>query len=182
MKINCNISTYLIVGLLFAISMLSACDGNLRHSLDMAGENSSEMEKVLAHFKDDPDPLKYKAAKFLIENMPYHYSFEGKGMEQYDSAYLAMADEPIQFRDSVFQQLMENVDSKAMTAIPDICSLKSDYLIKMIDDVCDVWGASTWHKDYDESIFFDYVLPYRILTEQVSDWRELVKTEFRTVS
>ena len=155
-------------------SSLGSCDGNLRQSLDMAGDNREELEKVLRHFKEDPDPLKYRAAKFLIENMPYHYSFEGKAMEQYDSAYLAMSKEPIQFRDSVFKQLMENVDSKDMTAVPDVRSLKADYMIKVIDEACDIWQASSWHNEYDESLFFDYVLPYRLLTEQVTDWREIV--------
>jgi hypothetical protein len=27
------------------------------------------LKKVLEHFKDDPDPLKYEAACFLIENI-----------------------------------------------------------------------------------------------------------------
>lgn len=157
---------------------LGACDGNLRHSLDMAGDNREELEKVLTHFKDDADPLKYKAAKFLIENMPYHYSLEGKGIEQYDSVYLIMSEEPIQFRDSVFRQLMENVDSKNMIAVPDIRLMKADYLITVIDEACDVWLASSWHNEYDESLFFDYVLPYRLLTEQVSDWKELVNKEY----
>lgn len=176
------ISSFWIVGLLLSLSFVTACDSNLRQSLDMAGDNRGEMEKVLSHFKNDPDPLKYKAAKFLIENMPYHYTYEGKGIEQYDSVYLAMSEEPIQFRDSVFKQLMDNFDSKAMKAVPDIRSLKADYLIKVIDELCDVWQTSSWHNDYDESLFFDYVLPYRILTEQVSDWRELVKTEYPTFS
>ena len=181
MRIHYNIFAYRIFGLLATLSIITACDTNLRKSLDMAGDNRGELEKVLNHFKDDPDPLKYKAAKFLIKNMPYHYSYEGKGIEQYDSVYLAMAEEPIQFRDSVFKQLMEDVDSKNMTVVPDIHSLKADYLIKVINDACDTWQASSWHCEYDESLFFDYVLPYRLLTEQVSDWRALVNNEYPTL-
>lgn len=181
MKLCYNTTAYWIVGLIVAISMLIACDSNLQQSLDMAGDNRDELEKVLSHFKDNPNPLKFKAAKFLIESMPYHYSYEGKGIQQYDSVYLTMANEPIQFRDSVFRQLMENVDSKAMTAVPDIQSLKADFLIKVIDEACDTWQASSWHNEYDESLFFDYVLPYRLLTEQVSDWRELVNAEYPTL-
>ena len=36
--------------------------------LELAGENRAELEKVLAHYKDDKP--KYRAARFLIENMP----------------------------------------------------------------------------------------------------------------
>lgn len=175
-------NSYLIIRLLVATCIFTACDGNLSHSLEMAEDNRGEMEKVLFHFKNDPNPLKYRAAKFLIENMPYHHSYEGTEIEKYDSAYLEMAAAPIQFRDSVFKQLMENVDRKSMQGIPDIRSLKADYLIKVIDEACDIWHASTWHKEYDESIFFDYVLPYRLLTEPISDWRELVKTEYPSLN
>ena len=49
---------------------LVACNPNLDSALEQAGENREEMEKVLDHFKNDPDTLKYSAAKFFIENMP----------------------------------------------------------------------------------------------------------------
>ena len=37
----------------------------------LAGENRQELEHVLWHYKDDS--LKLAAARFLIENMPYHF-------------------------------------------------------------------------------------------------------------
>lgn len=60
----------IIVTLLFLI-VITGCDSSsaLDRALDMAGDNRIELEKVLDHFKDDS--LKYKAAVFLIENMPY---------------------------------------------------------------------------------------------------------------
>jgi hypothetical protein len=43
--------------------------------LKRAGGNRPELEKVLQHYSVNPgDSLKYKAAVFLIENMPGHYS------------------------------------------------------------------------------------------------------------
>ncbi len=67
--------TYWIIGLLFVTNLLTSCDGNLRQSLDLAGDNRDEMEKVLRHFKNDQNPLKYKAAQFLIDNIPYQYGW-----------------------------------------------------------------------------------------------------------
>ncbi|MDR2919120.1 MAG: hypothetical protein LBV72_07140 [Tannerella sp.] len=43
-------------------------------ALNMAGENRPELEKVLAYYSSPEDSLKYRAACFLIENMPYHFS------------------------------------------------------------------------------------------------------------
>ena len=52
-------------------------------ALRLAGENRMELEKVLKHYKDDP--LKYKAAVFLIENMPFHFYYEGKQLDSYSN-------------------------------------------------------------------------------------------------
>lgn len=52
-----------------------SCDRNLTIALEVAGNNRDELEKVISHFKEDPNPLKYKAAKFLIENMLPRYCF-----------------------------------------------------------------------------------------------------------
>ncbi|WP_434502709.1 hypothetical protein [Prevotella sp.] len=82
------------------IAIMASCESNLDIALKDAGKNRQELEKVLNHFKDDPNHLKYKAAKFLIENMPYHYSMYGDCMKQYSLAYEKMAHEPFGFCDS----------------------------------------------------------------------------------
>jgi len=43
-------------------------DKRLQFALEFARENRPELEKVLTHYKDDPEKL--MAARFLIENMP----------------------------------------------------------------------------------------------------------------
>ena len=47
---------------------------NLEQALLLSGNNRKSLESVLNHYKNDS--LKYLAACFLIENMPYHYSLE----------------------------------------------------------------------------------------------------------
>ncbi|MDE6335433.1 MAG: RICIN domain-containing protein, partial [Muribaculaceae bacterium] len=167
--------------LALAIAMLItavSCDRDVNRALDLAGDNRQEMERVLDHFKDDPDPLKYEAAKFLISNMPYHYTYKGEEMERYENAYLEIASKPIQFRDSVFTVLVDSIDFTNVTPAHDIRELKADYLIKMIDNACDVWRNSKWHREYDKLLFFNYVLPYRMLNEPVSDWHITVDEEY----
>ena len=47
---------------------------NLEAALREAGDNRHELEKVLTHYQQLPDDkLKYRAAVFLIENMPESY-------------------------------------------------------------------------------------------------------------
>jgi len=47
----------------------------LEKALSLSGSNRQELEKVLHHFSQNPsDSLYLKAAIFLIENMPGHWS------------------------------------------------------------------------------------------------------------
>lgn len=56
----------------------------LEAALSQAGENRVELEKVLHRYQSNPsDSLKYKAARFLIENMPSYTYYKGKLLEQY---------------------------------------------------------------------------------------------------
>ena len=56
----------------------------LETALKLAGNNRGELEKILEHYSQDPaDSLKLKAAKFLIENMPGHYTLEGDLINEY---------------------------------------------------------------------------------------------------
>ena len=55
----------------------------LETALEAAGPNRPELEKVLDHYAQSPaDSLKLRAAHFLIENMPGHYTLGGPLMEQ----------------------------------------------------------------------------------------------------
>ncbi|MBR4265345.1 MAG: hypothetical protein IKQ46_04730 [Bacteroidales bacterium] len=70
---------FIILILLFA-----SCTGaksDLDVALELAGSNRSELESVLEHYKDEPEKL--AAAKFLIENMPAHYSYKSNEIDGY---------------------------------------------------------------------------------------------------
>ncbi|MBO7581185.1 MAG: RICIN domain-containing protein [Bacteroidaceae bacterium] len=167
----------IIIGILIWTGCLMSCDRIPEQALQQAGENRVELEKVLAHFKDDPDPLKYRAAKFLIENMPYNFTYEGKTVEAYDSAYLQMADEPLPERNQFFKERTDSIRFSDKRFAVDVQIIKADYLIRAIDEACDTWRRTQWQDDYDEELFFNYVLPYRILNEPLSDWRTAVAKE-----
>ena len=61
--------------------------------LDSAGSNRTELEAVLNHYRTvDNNPQKLRAAEFLIENMPAHYSYAGTQIyEYYDYAARILA-------------------------------------------------------------------------------------------
>lgn len=163
---------------IFSFLCLSACHPELDSALDQARSNRDEIEKVLEHFKDDPDTLKYSAAVFLIENMPYHYNHNGKGVNYTDSSYLVMAEYPKEQREKVFKELTKDVDTSEDSLAIDIRTVKADFLIKIIDEACDLWHEVNWNNEYSTQLFFDYVLPYRLLDEPLSDWKETIRQVF----
>ena len=68
----------------FLLILSAGCrhtDPDLENALRQAGENRSQLEQVLDHYRNDS--LKYKAACFLIANMPGHYSYGGEVLDTY---------------------------------------------------------------------------------------------------
>ena len=51
----------------------------IQYTLHQAGENSSELKKVLDHYQNQPEKL--KAARFLIANIPAHRTYVGKEID-----------------------------------------------------------------------------------------------------
>lgn len=170
-----------IVAMVLVVTLLS-CNNTLDQSMELAGDNRQELEKVLAYFEDDEDPLKYEAACFLIENMPYHGTFYGKDLEKYIKAYDTMGAEPKEKRGEKWNELSKKIDQTGLKYATDITKVKADYLIRLINQAVDTWKASSWSKEYDKSVFFDYVLPYRVANEPLSDWREYIRHTFPYMS
>ena len=68
------------------LMLIVSCDNKLNNSISLADSNKEALESVLEHFEHDSNPLKYEAAKFLIENMPFHQSTTGETAEKYAEA------------------------------------------------------------------------------------------------
>lgn len=154
-----------------------SCTSKNDSSIEYAGDNNVELQRVLDYFEDGSNPLKYEAAKFLIENMPYHYTFNGDAVEWFNQLYLKTSKEALNKRTAFFNKNADNIKA-SMPPVYDITTMKAEELIKAIDDACEMWCSSPWHEQYDKEIFFDYVLPYRIEHEPLSDWRQTISKEF----
>ena len=147
----------------------------VEEALAKAGENRAEIEKVLDRYKSGDDPLKLRAAEFLVANMPGHCYIK-MGMEDKNG-------NPIEFDSSKFPNYQEAI--KAMTAlrekhgqfkrktvrVNDLETVTADYLIENIDLAFRAWRTKPWAKDLSFEAFCEYVLPYRGSNEPVERWR-----------
>lgn len=176
----------LIVLLILSVLFIS-CNNNdkLNRALTLSGDNRPEMEKVLAHYSQSPaDSLKYKAAVFLIENMPGHYSYVGDSKVD---EYYSKVDSILEYK-LPYTQFLEKVDSLIKTGYEnvsfmvkhDIRNISSTYLIHNIDRAFEAW-EKPWaqHLGFDD--FCEYILPYRIMDEPLENWRDSVFTFYDKV-
>lgn len=168
--------------ILFIILFL-ACSQNqeevmLEQALQFAGPNRSELEKVLEHYADDS--LKLEAAKFLIRNMPRHYSYVDTAIvvsysRAVDSIIMSMRDIPHHvIRDSI-NAISRKMGIDRLKIVQDIHIIKANYLIRNIDDAFNTWhGRWGQHLDFDR--FCEMILPYKVEELQLlDDWRFRLK-------
>lgn len=163
-----------------ALCILAACTKTpLEQALIQAGKNRKELEKVLEYYQNDS--LKLRAAQFLIENMPYHYSYQGKELKKYHQYFERFSVSawrgPAFLRDSIIQQDgIFHFDS--LHTITDIKTIKANYLIRNIDFAFKVWHEQPWGKYVSFHNFLEFVLPYRVGTEAITDWREEIYNRY----
>ncbi|WP_294619662.1 hypothetical protein [uncultured Bacteroides sp.] len=150
----------------------SACSSTLDKRVDaclqFAGENKTELEKVLSYYRKEP--LKLQAAKFLMANMPYYYSYTDDGIEKQKEVLRKVIADDGFIEDSVknkwtsvhFSRQLKKFDAHEVTA---------DLLIENIDLAFEVWQRRPWSRCYTFDDFCEYILPYRIKDEPLEPWR-----------
>ena len=66
--------------------------------------------------------------------------------------------------------------------IPDITNISSEVLIHHIDLAVEVWQKYPWCRCLNEEDFFRKLLPYRIKTEPIEDWRSFYYHKYKAVA
>jgi hypothetical protein len=156
-------------------------ENRLEETLSLADHNRGELEKVLNHYQDNP--LKYKAAVFLIENMPGKYTEDDRPFEDFEP----MFDEWVNRKATNFYVTPEESDSMVLAnglasskrVLQDIRHIKAAYLINNIDRSFEVWTSTPWGKKIPFEVFCEEILPYRLTTEALENWRDIILEQYR---
>ncbi len=161
----------------FSTVLIVSCDNRgkkLESALKHAGANKVELLKVIDHYQKDPaDSLKLKAARYLIENMPYHFSYD----TSYLHNYRPVIEEINSLRGNGFSQEiikaqvnpvmdslisvypLANVYSKREN---DLTSIESKMLINNIDLAFEYYNNNPFKDSVLFDDFLEYILPYRV--------------------
>ena len=165
---------------LVAFSGCSKDDLYLRYALKAAGNNRKELKAVLKHYRTvDKDPEKLKAAKYLIANMPAHYSYrDTAAINRYYSQALEIlgtGPSPDWQRDTLRQISDHQYAGITSRIISDVEVMTADYLIYNIDHAFNQWKTRPWAKQLSYQEFRDWVLPYKVTELQSLDnWRDIL--------
>lgn len=180
-----------VCSLLSVIIVLFTSCGNsdaVEQALNQAEANRQELESVLDHYRYT-DRKKFRAASFLIANMPYHKSKQHitlpddyhRYFERLDSAYHDMfGGVPI---DSIGQlmpreyntfrrQLGEDFQQLDMpvhedNSVGDLHRITADFLISHIDQAFEAWKGDPLLTNMAYDDFKEFVLPYRTTDEEL---------------
>jgi len=149
----------------------------LHYALKVAGKNKTELKTVLRHYrKVDKDPEKLKAAKYLIANMPAHYSYRDTAAinSYYGKALkiLGTGPSPDWQRDTLRQISDSQYPGLSGDVVSDVEVMTADYLIYSIDHAFNQWKTQPWAKHLSYEEFRDWILPYKVTELQSLDaWR-----------
>ena len=166
--------------LLVAFSGCSKDDLYLHYALNAAGKNKSELKAVLKHYRTvDKDPEKLKAAKYLIANMPAHYSYrDSAAINSYYSKALEIlgtGPSPDWQRDTLRQISDTQYAGITRDIISDVKVMTADYLIYNIDHAFKQWKTQPWAKHLSYEEFREWILPYKVTELQSLDnWRDVL--------
>lgn len=175
----------LLFGFLYILAFSSCLQKDyVKQTLEKAGENRTELEKVLQYYSvDKADTLKLRAARWLIANMERNYAYNNNEICQF------YEDADSLFRDSLIHDryadrldtLLWKINVKNVRAYPDMEVITSDFLIHNIDDAFEAWTMYPWCKDISFDDFCEYILPYRLGTCPLEEWRPLMRKRFGVI-
>lgn len=177
-----------IISFVYMLSLLAFLTGCQSDLPEQAAGNKWDLYRTLAYYKYiDRDTAKYAAARFLIDNMPYHFSNtriykDNDTLERWrhetDSIYYSivkdcrMEDFPWDSLWHVKKAHREVIEADTLpdavidySRLCDISELSFEFLTDHIDNAFKVWHESPFARNLTFEEFKEYILPYRCVPE-----------------
>lgn len=160
--------------------LLAVCGMLLTLSVSAQSKNWANVRSaVLSHYAKNP--MKLKAAQFLVDNIPYHFSIEGATLNKYYDEIEKINNESAypDCRQRISDLYSQLGDPNADTIrVYDTAMLSADFLIRNIDDAFDAWQNGRWAHQLDFDGFCEYLLPYKIGNDRIEEWRKPLKEKY----
>ncbi len=158
--------------------LLTACKHHSQFTVADVLKRSPQLEEVLNAYQNDS--LKRLAAEFLLENLPYYYSYEEEQIKGHLKVYelYGLGKYSLEeVQDSVRKLYGGWGQFAGLNTISDL-DISPDYLIQNIEWAFKVWHEQPWGKNVTFRDFCEYILPYRIKDELLKPWREEIYDKY----
>lgn len=152
----------------------------VKYALKVAGENRSELQDYIECYSMQEDSLKLKAAYFIVGNMPGHYGLSYK----LNSASGDSIDYRLITRKTpeAYRSYLDSIGARFEVAggAYDIHKITSAFLIENTNLAFEVW-EKPWCNHLNFEQFCEYILPYRVQNESLSDWRRYFLRKYQWI-
>jgi hypothetical protein len=129
-------------------------------------------QEVISHYsRHAGDSLKLRAARFLIENMPYHGGVTAFLADSLGERVDTVA--PWEFKtDTLYKKWLDSTGYHLYHGerVADVQAVTPAFLIENIELAFDAW-QKPWARHLTFEEFREYILPYRCGYEMLSGWR-----------
>lgn len=147
---------------------------------NVANAQIGKHNRFLEDVSKEGDLSKIQAARFLSDNIPNKFYYDGEGLKNFDVLFNLMED--IQKKrkifniDKVFQLKMDslvNIHGDPMDLelkkIFDSDALSDDFLLENLNCAFKVRKEKNWLKNISENTFYEYLIPYRVGVERLEE-------------
>ena len=146
-------------------------------------ENFEQLsQRIIEHYSHHEDTLKLKAAHFLLENIPFHFSISNPLLDLYYAEVEKINNnynypDCVDQYDGLYEMLGMPDDNKTEIVCDTIC-LSFEDIIETIDFAFSDWQDGKWaqHLSFDD--FCEFLLPYRVGNEKFAPWRKSLREEY----
>ncbi len=167
----------------FGLFSCTVTPPNVHSALKEAGNNRAELEKVIEHYKTTGEKQKLEATYFLIANMPgkyaEYYNYNEQAFKLFIRGKDANKDNRIAYEDYLAEQIemLKDLAGHKPLIVQDIEVISANYLIENIDLAFKIW-QEPWATHFSFNEFCEYILPYRIHHEPLSNWRKYLYDKY----
>jgi hypothetical protein len=159
---------------------------DVKLALQQTTKNKVELETALNYFYTKGDSIEIKAINFLIANMPGHYSEDYYWVDSLNNK-VSYSEEGLTTNEQI-DSAVGSLKTKYGKIRPvtirykDLDTIKASLLIENVEQAFKAADKNLLINNPDiKSLFFEYILPYRVSTEPVQQWRKEYTTRFASL-
>ncbi len=160
-------------------------------TIEEAGDNAGVYKSIIQHYQQMGDFEKLNAAYYCIAATRYKYALDGISIKNWDIIFSALDSLhknkiKIPPASPILKKIWDSLELKIGKPsildgdqIDDIVMKDPSLLIHNIDYAVKAWRTNRFSSNLSFDQFCSYILPYRIGTERLEDWRPKAYEEYK---